>query len=52
VVGAGVALQELSARTTLTVFALVVGAAIVLTAPRLLRRPASGPEARAAGAAA
>jgi MFS family permease len=49
-VGAGVALQELSARTTLTGFAVLVGAAIVLTAPRLLRRPAG--DARPAGATA
>ena len=38
-VGAGIALQELSPRTTLTGFAILVGSAIVLAAPRLLRRP-------------
>ncbi|CAB4926986.1 unannotated protein [freshwater metagenome] len=54
-VGAGVALQELSARTTLTGFAVLVGGAIVLSAPRLLRRPAGEtgePGPRPAGAAA
>jgi len=49
VVGAGVALQELSPKTTLTGFAILVAAAIVLTAPRLLRRPGAPP--RPAGAA-
>lgn len=40
VVGAGIALQFASPKTTLTGFALLVGAAIVAAAPRLLRRPA------------
>lgn len=50
-VGAGIALQELSARTTLTGFAVLVGVAIVLAAPRLLRRPTVDPTTRPAGAA-
>lgn len=37
VVGAGIALQYLSARATLLIFGLVVGAAILAAAPRLLR---------------
>ncbi|MEV4418925.1 MFS transporter [Patulibacter sp. NPDC049589] len=38
-VGAGIALQYVSPRTTLTGFAILVGAAIALAAPRLVRRP-------------
>ncbi|MEN3282015.1 MAG: hypothetical protein V7607_3155 [Solirubrobacteraceae bacterium] len=37
VVGAGIALQYVSARTTLLGFGALVGAAILATAPRLLR---------------
>ena len=38
VVGAGIALQYVSAKVTLLGFGAVVGAAILATAPRLLRR--------------
>lgn len=43
VVGAGVALQFAGPRETLTGFAVLVGAAIVVAAPRLIRRPEPGP---------
>jgi MFS family permease len=39
VLGAGVALQYLSPRVTLLVFAAIVGAAIIAAAPLLVRRP-------------
>jgi MFS family permease len=40
VLGAGVALQYLSPRVTLLIFAAIVGAGIVAAAPLLVRRPA------------
>ena len=42
VLGLGVALEYLSPRVTLLVFALIVAAGILAAAPTLLRRPATG----------
>jgi MFS family permease len=42
VLGLGVALEYLSPRVTLLIFALVVGAGILAAAPTLLRRPGGG----------
>ncbi|WP_084269625.1 MFS transporter [Patulibacter minatonensis] len=53
VVGAGVALQYASPRATLTGFALLVGGAILLAAPRLVRGPrVPTPTGRPAGSPA